>query len=335
MSEIILKKLFRETFNASCLSVSKLPLSGSNREYFRLSGKHTSAIGVYNPVPRENDAFVHFTSVFRSLGLKVPEVYAYKPESHIYIVEDLGDRTVYDYISSLKNGKKREAITEALLKRIIDQLIIFQFQSYPLIDFSKAFPRADFDRQSIMWDLNYFKYYFLKLFYINFDEQLLEDDFNNFAAYLVSAPSYYFMYRDFQSRNIMLKDNELYFIDYQGGRRGPLQYDLASLLYSARTNLSDALRYKLLHYYIQRTKSLLNKNDRKNFTAYYYAIVLVRILQALGAYGYRGIFEKKSHFTASIPLALNNLKKIQDKFDLNALFPELSKAVMAAVKLKL
>ncbi len=335
MNEIKLKKLFNNQFETTCTSINRLPLSGSNREYYRLTGKNITAIGVYNPVRKENDAFVHYTQVFSSLSLNVPELYAYNPDSFIYLIEDLGNSTVYDYISEIKGVKKRNDTIEVLFKRILDDLIIIQLKSFSLIDFSKAFPRPDFDKQSIMWDLNYFKYYFLKLFYINFDEQSLEDDFNHFAEYLVTAPAHYFMYRDFQSRNIMLKNDIIYYIDYQGGRKGPLQYDVASLLYSARTNLSESLRELLLTYYKQKIKTQISSKEYNAFDRFYYAIVLVRILQALGAYGYRGIFEKKSHFISSIPLAINNLKKIQGKLDLKSSFPELSNVVTAIAKLKL
>lgn len=335
MNEIKLKELFRNYFLTACTTINRLPLSGSNREYYRLTGKTATAIGVFNTVARENDAFVHYTRVFRSLSMNVPELYAYNPDGFIYMIEDLGDTTVYNYISDIKGVKKRDDIIEALFKRILDDLIDIQLKSFSLIDFSKAFPRPDFDKQSIMWDLNYFKYYFLKLFYINFDEQRLEDDFNSFADYLVNAPAHYFMYRDFQSRNIMLKNGTLYYIDYQGGRKGPLQYDVASLLYSARTNLSESLRELLLAYYKQKIKSQISRKEFNEFDGYYYAIVLVRILQALGAYGYRGIFEKKTHFISSIPLAINNLKKIQGKLDLQSPFPELSNVITAITKLKL
>lgn len=185
-----------------------------------------------------------------------------------------------------------------------------------------------------MWDLNYFKYYFLKLLHINFDEQLLEDDFNSFADYLISAEGKYFMYRDFQCRNIMLKDSELYFIDYQGGRKGPLQYDLASLLYSAKTDLPEQLRDELLDYYIIKIKDLVSEKELSSFRIYYYAFVLVRIMQALGAYGYRGLYEKKEYFIKSIPMAIENLKIVLQKSEIPSALPELMSSLDKVCKLK-
>jgi len=322
-----IKKLYKESFSENCTDAVKLPASGSNRDYYRLSGTNKTVIAAYNPVLKENEAFIHYTQVFLAQGLKVPKVLNYNLSENIYLLEDLGDTTAFDRIISLKQKPANKSEILNLLKNIIDNLICFQTNTYNHIDFSKAFPRHSFDIQSIMWDLNYFKYYFLKLLYINFDEQLLEDDFNAFARFLNSAENKYFMYRDFQSRNIMIKEDNLYFIDYQGGRKGPLQYDLASLLYSAQTGLEEDIRDELLQYYINQTKGIISVSESQNFTSYYYAFVLVRILQALGAYGYRGIFERKAYFINSIPLAIANLKVVLEKLNIPIELQELNKCL--------
>ena len=183
-------------------------------------------------------------------------------------------------------------------------------------------PRSDFDAQSIQWDLNYFKYYFLKLKYIPFDEQLLEQDYQTLIQYLLDTDCGYFMYRDFQSRNIMLKDGELYYIDFQGGRRGAAQYDVASLLFSAKSDIPDAIRTELLNYYVNCLSSRV-AIDKEDFKQHYYGYVLIRIMQAMGAYGYRGYFEKKDYFIESIPLAIRNLRSVIEKIDLPIEIPHL------------
>ncbi len=183
----------------------------------------------------------------------------------------------------------------------------FQVEAGRDLNYKVCYPRGSFDRQSIAWDLNYFKYYFLRLAGIPFNEQALEDDFSRLTKFLLSAPRDYFLYRDFQSRNIMLRDGQPFFLDYQGGRKGALQYDIASLLYDAKADLPPELRQQLLDHYLDKLAGFINL-DREAFMQHYYAYVYVRIMQALGAYGFRGFYERKAHFLQSVPYALKNLR---------------------------
>jgi len=206
-----------------------LPQSGSYREYARISdGKHT-VIGAWNSDVKENIAFLTFSRQLAESGVPVPQIFIVSDDTTCYLQEDLGKVTLFDFITETR---KSEGFSQTLIeeyKKVLRVLPRIQVVAGEKIDYSVCYPRAAFDKQSMLWDLSYFKYYFLKLARISFDEQLLEDDFQRFTDYLLSADSHFFMYRDFQSRNIMLKDGEVYFIDYQGGRRGALQYDLASL----------------------------------------------------------------------------------------------------------
>jgi hypothetical protein len=198
----------------------------------------------------------------------------------------------------------------------------FQVEAGRDLNYKVCYPRATFDRQSIGWDLNYFKYYFLRLAGVPFNEQALEDDFGRLTKFLLSANHDYFLYRDFQSRNIMLRDGQPFFVDYQGGRRGALQYDVASLLYDGKADLPPELREELLDYYLERLAGLV-KIERAEFMKHYYAYVYVRIMQALGAYGYRGFYERKEHFLQSVPYALENLRWLGEHVQLPIALPAL------------
>lgn len=284
-----------------------LPGSGSARRYFRLRSADTTALGAYNPDRRENEAFISFSRHFRELSLPVPAIYAENDALGIYLLEDLGDETLFSWLTEMRQQSCPPEEISAMYRRVLDCLPLFQLRGNQGLDYSRCYPRAAFDRQSMMWDLNYFKYYFLKLAKIPFDEQALENDFEKFTAFLSDIPSDYFLYRDFQSRNIMLHHGGLYFIDYQGGRKGPLQYDLASLLWDAKADLSNNQRLELYEYYVRKI-SEQQPVQAEEFSRGYYGLVYIRILQALGAYGYRGYYERKEHFLQSIPYAVNNLR---------------------------
>ncbi len=319
--------LYTEYFKTSFLEIASglpetitlLPLSGSSRRYYRIKNHDKSVIGVINQDVKENQAFISFSEKFHSLSFPVPEILAVHKGETSYLQEDLGDVTLFNY---LKEKRTEEIFPLSVIdkyKQVLRWLPRFQIEGGLHIPFDRCYPREAFDKQSMMWDLNYFKYYFLKLSGVAFDEQLLENDFNIFTEYLLSAPSEYFMYRDFQSRNIMIRDDQVYFIDYQGGRKGPLQYDIASLLYDAKANIPEEIRKELLDYYLDQLSSLL-PIDKDEFKKLYYAFVVIRIMQAMGAYGYRGFYERKSHFLQSIPYALKNLDRMLEK---NCLPPDM------------
>ncbi len=295
--------------------LSKLE-SASYREYYRVTGKNKKAIGVFNADKKENIAFLSFTKHFIEKGICVPQIYAQDIKKNIYLIQDLGDATLFSYLTKIRKDKDFSYKLVALYKKIIEELVQFQIFASKDIDYSVCYPRSRFDKQSMMWDLNYFKYYFLKLAKIPFDEQDLEDDFNTFSDYLLQADCNFFMYRDFQSRNIMIYNNLPYFVDYQGGRKGALQYDLASLLFDAKADIPQNIREQLLKHYIKVVGKIIdiNKND---FIQYFYAYALIRIMQALGAFGFRGLYEKKQHFLQSIPYAIKNIELIINKKPVN------------------
>jgi aminoglycoside/choline kinase family phosphotransferase len=319
VNQIKLIELFEKWANEKSVSFNPLPLSGSMRRYFRIESKNKSALAVYNPDKRENRAFIYLAKHFGKYELNVPKIYAQNLKENIYLIEDLGDQTLYSLISSTGNNL---AATIHLIKNALSQLPRFQISASRELDYSVCYPRAAFDKQSIMWDLNYFKYYFLKLTGINFDEQKIEEDFQTFSNELMNADKNYFMYRDFNARNIMVKDSGLYFIDFQGGRKGPLQYDLASFLYSSKLNLTEELRKDLFEHYIS-SLAPHKKIDLRKFKKFYIDFALVRILQMLGAYGYRGYYEGKAHFLTSIPFAVKNLKSILYNKKINVKIPHL------------
>lgn len=332
-TEQALIRLFEDWSGENVVSTQLLPPSGSYREYLRINGAQRSAIGAFNPDKKENRAFIEFTRHFHSLKLNVPELYRENESEKIYLIEDLGDTTLFAFINQHREGKNYTGKLIDVYKAVIEQLPQFQIKAGKELNYDVCYPRAHFDKQSMMWDLNYFKYYFLKLARIHFDEQALEEDFQTFTDYLLQTETDYFLYRDFQSRNIMLKDGKPYFIDYQGGRHGALHYDLASLLYDAKADMPDSVRKMLLGYYII-TVSKLIPIDPEKFQQFFYGYVLIRIMQAMGSYGFRGFYEKKEHFLQSIPYALNNLASILTNVRFPVKIPALLDALENVVQSK-
>ena len=321
-----LVQLFAGWAGEPCAEV--LALSGesaSSRRYFRLRGATRCCVGTVATDLRENEAFFSFGSHLHSKGLPVPEIYAVDADRRHYLQEDLGDTSLYTILLDKRRaGRGFDADMHALYSRALADLDAIQKGGRDA-DFAVGFPRPAFDRRAILWDLNYFKYHFLKLADIPFDEDRLQDDFERFTDSLLEADCTYFMYRDFNPRNIMVTEQagepQLRYIDFQGGRRGAAQYDVASLLYSAKSDLPQALRNELLQHYV-------SLHGDPHFMDHFWHYVLLRILQTLGAYGYRGIFERKPYFIESIPLAHNNLRHlVEDHPDLLADLPELQSIV--------
>ncbi|MBP6978903.1 MAG: phosphotransferase, partial [Lentimicrobiaceae bacterium] len=234
----MLQQLFRKWSGRKPESIVSIYGSGSSRRYFRLQSGELSAIGVYNPVKEENRAFLDFTRHFQSHGLPVPEIYAEDIKQNAYLLSDLGDISLFSLVEKNRGNELfSSSKIEGIYKHVLDYLMRFQIIAGRDMDYAVCYPKDTFDVQSMMWDLDYFKYYFLRQSLIPFDEQKLEEDFETLTGFLARADAHYFMYRDFQSRNIFLVKNNPYFIDYQGGRKGPLQYDLASLLFQAKAGL--------------------------------------------------------------------------------------------------
>jgi aminoglycoside/choline kinase family phosphotransferase len=320
----VLQELFAQHFHSPADQLHPLQgkLGGSGRKIIRLSNQSSTTIGILYDVREENVAFLQFSRHFRKHGLPVPEIYAEDLSRGAYLEEDLGDTTLFDFLSANRNGEQvSEKVIDAYDK-VVAVLPRFQIEAARDLNYKVCYPRASFDRQSINWDLNYFKYYFLRLAGIPFNEQGMEDDFGRLTRFLLAAERDYFLYRDFQSRNILLRDGQPFFVDYQGGRHGALQYDIASLLYDAKADLPPALRQQLLDRYLDSVAGLIPL-DRSVFLKYYYAYVYVRIMQALGAYGFRGFYERKAHFLQSVPYALKNLRWLLHNVELPIALPTL------------
>jgi aminoglycoside/choline kinase family phosphotransferase len=334
----VLQKLFEQRFHTAAARVQPLQgqLGGSGRNIIRLSAERQSAIGILHNVREENAAFLEFSRHFRRHGLPVPEIYAEDLNQGAYLEEDLGDTTLFEFLSKHRTGENIAPDVVEAYRKVVAVLPRFQIEAGCDLDYKVCYPRASFDRQSIFWDLNYFKYYFLRLAGIPFNEQALEDDFDSLTNFLLSANCDYFLYRDFQSRNIMLRGGQPFFLDYQGGRKGALQYDIASLLYDAKADLPPELRQQLLDLYIEKLGGFIDVK-REEFLHHYYAYVYVRILQALGAYGFRGFYERKSHFLQSVPYALKNLRWLLHNVTLPIALPTLMQAfnsMLASEKLQ-
>ena len=312
----------------SCVPLAQ---SGSHRRYYRFTfGDNSTLIGAYNEDVTENRAFFEYTRFFAGKGLNVPTLIAVHEDEKHYLLNDLGTQTLYDKLCEVrKNGGDFQEVMDDY-RKVVAALPKFQMTAKEGLDMSVAYPRAAFDRQSMQWDLNYFKYYYLKMAYIPFNEQLLEDDYQQFMDYLLSVEDDFFLYRDFQSRNIMVYQDDVWFIDYQGGRKGALQYDIASLLYDAKADLSPEIREELLECYLDNLSQYISV-DRKQFKAYFNAFSLIRIMQAMGAYGYRGYFERKTHFLQSVPYAIRNMRYLLQQKALPANLPDLRHVLQTVV----
>ncbi|HEY1730138.1 MAG TPA: RNase adapter RapZ [Terriglobales bacterium] len=323
----VLKKLFEKSFGAAAEFVQPLrgQLGGSERKLVRLGNSTRTAIGVVYHSREENVAFLEFSRHFHRHGLPVPEIYGDDLRHGAYLEEDLGDLTLYEYLSRNRPGGAIAPEVVTAYRKVVATLPRFQVEAGRDLNYKVCYLRARFDRQSIAWDLNYFKYYFLRLSGTPFNEQRLENDFRRLIGFLLKANSDYFLYRDFQSRNVMVRDSQPFFLDYQGGRHGALQYDIASLLFDSKADLPPDFRQQLLDHYLDELSQFVEL-DRDDFLRYYYGFVYIRIMQALGAYGFRGLYERKTHFLQSVPFALANLRWLLDNVELPIKLPALMKA---------
>lgn len=323
----VLQRLFEQHFRIPAEKMQPLQgkLGGSGRAILRLTGGEHTAVGILYSVREENTAFLEFSRHFRRHGLPVPEIFAQDLDQGAYLEEDLGDTTLFDFVLQNRNGDTLAPPAIEAYRKVVKELPRFQVDADRDLNYKVCYPRASFDRQSISWDLNYFKYYFLRLAGIPFSEQALELDFGRLTKFLLAAPHDYFLYRDFQSRNIMLREGKPFFLDYQGGRKGALQYDIASLLFDGKADLPPDLRDQLLNYYLDCLAEHIPV-DRDAFMEHYYAYVYVRIMQALGAYGFRGFYERKAHFLQSVPFALKNLRWLAHNITLPVALPALMDA---------
>ena len=285
-------------------SIFPLPSSGSDRHYYRVEFKNNainSVLAAYNPDISENIAWNSFSEHFESLGFNVPTIIGRDESYRYFLLNDMGNTSLFYYVSQ---GIDEKVIS--YYKYAIRDLLKFQIEGIKGLDLDVAYPVKSFDRRSIMWDLNYFKYYFVKPNGIIFNENKLEDDFEAFTQHLLNSDLNYFMYRDYQSRNIMIHNDELWYIDFQGGRKGPLQYDLVSLLFQARAQLSEELRSDLKSYYLSELEEIM-PGKSISFNKYYNEFIYFRLMQVLGAYGFRGQLQRKTHFLKSIKLAIESL----------------------------
>ena len=324
------EKLFGQYAGRSASRVEELPLSGSARRYYRLWDGDSTFVGVYNENVRENRLFVAFTKHFYDKGLHVPQVLFVSEDEKAYLQQDLGRDTLLDVVEREREPGGLSAHAMSLYVKSLDELLRFQLEGGTGLDYSACLPRPVFDERCIRWDLNYFKYCFLRLAGVDVDEDKLEDDFDRLAKRLAGVGADTFMFRDFQSRNIMVVDEEVYFIDYQGGRQGALQYDVASLLYDAVVEMPGAQRRELLDYYVSRLA--MRRHDRaKTFRKTYYHFVLTRLLQAMGAFGLRGLYEGTRHFEGSILPGLKTLSGLFEPGCLEKMYPEIQRAVELAL----
>lgn len=308
MNTELLAQLYQSYTGEAPTSIEPLPGAGSNRKYFRLKGKE-SLIGVYGTSTEENRAFIYMARHFSQKGLPVPRILAEAADQSAYLQDDLGDISLFQFIKQGRESGNFSDEETNILKQTIRLLPQIQFEGSKDMDFSYCYPLATFNHRSVLWDLNYFKYCFLKATGLEFQENLLEDDFERMADTLLQIEPQVFMYRDFQSRNIMIREEKPYFIDFQGGRKGPFYYDVASFLWQAKANYPDSLRQELLDEYLDALPPY-HAIDKEQFLTTLRHFVLFRTLQVLGAYGFRGYFEKKAHFIQSVPYAIENLRQL-------------------------
>lgn len=328
-----LYRLFKEYTGSEAENVRLLTGSGSNRTYCRMEADGRRLMGVKGVDAHENEAFITIARHFHECGIPVPQVLAVSADMLYYLQEDLGDTLLSDMVAAAgkAGGIHEESALEGLLCRTMSLLPKIQFEGARGLDFSVCYPQPSFDRRMVMFDLNYFKYCFLKPSGVEFNEVLLQDDFERFADGLLKEDSDTFLYRDFNARNVMVRDGNPYFIDFQGGRRGPIYYDVASFVWQARARYPQWLKEKMVESYLGALESYMPV-AKEDFMARLKQFILFRMLQVLGAYGFRGLIEHKAQFVVSIPPAMDILKELlPGAFDE---YPYLKKVLEALVSLE-
>ena len=332
MEEIVaaISRLFMEYSGMREDRIEKLPQSGSDRIYFRIYAGDNTLIATYNLNVKENDTFIKFTDHFLNLGLPMPEIISVNESKTIYLQEDLGTTSLLDKLEQHGHNE----YTYGLFKRSLQELSKVQIAGDRGLKYDEwCLTAKEFGKQAIMSDLLYFKYYFLDTLKMPYDKQAMLNDFEQLSIYLTNVEHKYFMFRDFQSRNVIINNEDPHFIDYQGGMKGALQYDVASLLWQAKANLSDDWKNNLLEDYMNEAEQHLNEPiDRPQFIRQFNGYVLIRLLQVLGAYGFRGLFERKAHFLSSIPLALRNLKFFIENKSIGIETPEFTRIIQLMVE---
>ena len=322
-------QFFRGWKPTGAAEIETLPLSGSNRQYLRVHHGGQHFIATYNPsnVP-ENNAFIEFSKHFHLKQLPVPEILHIHPERTMYLQSDLGDVSLFQIMQA-------EGFSEhvfGLFKKTLTQLARLQIEGGQNLDYNHCIATKSFDKQAIYSDLLYFLYYFVRALDLPYDKNLLMNDFDLLSSFLMQEEQKSFMHRDCQSRNVMVQDERVHFIDYQGGMQGALQYDVASMLWQARASMPYEWRDELLSHYFEQANGLLKGSlDRNQFMDSYDGFVLIRMLQTLGAYGFRGLFERKPHFIASIPFALRGLRWFLENKRMPVRLPELQKVLRSIV----
>ncbi len=310
-----IEELYTIHFGKQPLNIILLPGAGSNRRYYRITGEGGSVvIGTEGDNFLENETFCRLDEHFAAKGLPVPEILATAPDYSCYLQEDLGDMALFDAISEGRSTGSFSPYEIKLLREGISLLVRMQIEGGNGLDFSICKPYEAMDRHMIEWDLNYFKYCFLKPVIDEIDDARLQNEFDILTERLLAGEESwrYFMVRDFQSRNIMVTANGLKLIDFQGGRRGPLAYDLVSLLWQAKANIPPDLKNSLVDLYIDEANRLGAGINAETFRCKVPLFALFRVMQTLGAYGFRGLVQGKRHFVESIPRGLANFAALID-----------------------
>jgi len=323
----LLEVAVREHLHEQVLSTSDLPAHASQRRMFRLKTPTRSIIGILNQNQLENDAFIQFSRHFRKCGLPVPEILYYSRENCLYLEQDLGEKTLFDVLSETRTEKDPfPQKIENLYKVALDYLPRFQVDAGKTVDYGWCFQDRVFNAHSILKDTAAFRTEFLARTDLKFDDTALQSDFSTLASYLAKAHADFFLYRDFQTRNIMIEGDAMYFIDYQTGRRGALQYDVVSLLYQSSAMIPDSARERLLSHYLTALAKHI-KVDQGEFRDFYYGFVVARMVQVLGVYGRKGLGDGHPYFKGNIKPAIETLRSIVDSARLSLKLPELSRIV--------